>query len=207
MRALWITLIPLIGLSACINLGPSQMPKTYDLSGVYAYKEVKRFSNTAFFLNQITADDAVNSISILYRLMYQDPNQIMAYSESHWRILPVELVSARFFQVSPIPVRNRSVLSGAGNCAIDISLVAFEQRFTSPEKGEGIVDWKVFVTDVNNRRFVDEKRFTYKVPMKEANASSGVLALAQGVDMAILDTLNWLSSEVLMHYPGCAESV
>lgn len=202
MRAFLVLLITMAGLSACINLGSSQsVAKTYDLGG--AYKDIRKISNTAFFLNQISANDAIDSISILYRLIYKDPNQIMAYSESHWRISPVELISARFIQASSIPVRSRSVRSMVGNCAVDMTILALEQRFSSESQADAMVDWKVAVTDVKNRRFINEKRFTYKVPMGKPNASSGVSALSTGVDMAIVDTLNWLSNDVLMQYPNC----
>ena len=189
-------------LSGCVNLGPVQaLPKTYDL-GV-SPQEIKSLSNTGLFLNQIQANETIDSIAMLYRLSYDDPNRIAAYTESQWRISPIDLITTKIVQISSIPVRARSTRAMVGRCSVDLSLLSFEQRFSSPTEGVAIVDWKVSVTDVVKRRLIDEARFSYRVPMQRPEASAGVAALVVGVDKAVVDTVTWLSDQVLAKNPAC----
>ncbi len=92
-RWLWL---PLAGLlTACALPERVPAPLRYDFGPPMVATAATQPGTRALLALRVQASPALDSPSMLYRLAYADAQQLRAYSQARWALLPAELVQQR----------------------------------------------------------------------------------------------------------------
>ncbi len=140
--------------------------------------------------------------SVLYRLAYADAQVVRPYQLARWTLPPEQLVQQR---LSSRLGRERSVLyGGAGGvqprvqgqmpALLRIELEEFSHVFLSARDSVGWVRLRATLVDRQPQGDVllGQKTFAVQQPADSATAASGVRALTQATDQAIVALQAWL---------------
>jgi cholesterol transport system auxiliary component len=199
------TLLPLLalGLAGCSAL-PSKptRPTMYDLGPLAEEPSATAPARAALVLPDVEVSGSLDTPAMLYRLGYEDPNQLRPYAYARWSAPPGQLLRQRLRDVLG---RERPVLDSAAAAALvrqggspppvlRVELEEFSQLFDSPKDSQGVL--RLRCTLLHNtgggERFVAQRSFNVKKPAPSADAAGGVRALAAATDAAAQDIAAWL---------------
>ncbi|WP_374682676.1 hypothetical protein [Accumulibacter sp.] len=137
---------------------------------------------------EIRAPFWFDSLSIEYRLLYDDPLQLRSYAASRWAGAPGLLLAQRLRQ-------QLGVLSGGGRtavgCLLRLELQEFSQVFDTPLLSRGVLQGTASVLDAR-QQIVAERWLSIEQPAASADASSGVRALVSASDELGRQLAGWL---------------
>jgi len=169
-------------LSACMGGKTKPSPATYDF-GLTSAAETAVVPETKVQIDEVTAEESLNSNRIRYRLNYQNPARVFGYSESRWAALPTELLSAK------IRASSRTTLSA--NCSLKLQLEAFDHVFDSETASHGVIQLSVSLNDKKTRKIIASQQFEETIAASTPDAKGGVAALNQASTAAIVKALDW----------------
>jgi len=145
---------------------------------------------------EVGAPTVLESDRLIYRLSYADAQQTAAYANSHWTMMPSQLLTLRLRNA--LSARG-TVLTGADGVAapvLRVDLTQFEQVFDSPTESHGAVTARATLT--LNGKVVGQHTFAARAPARSADAAGGAQALAAASDDLVAQIDAWLGSQALV---------
>lgn len=147
-------------------------------------------------LEETVAPAWLDRSEILYRLTYQDDQQVRAYGTSHWTAPPSQLITYRLKQrltQSGSMVLTEGDGSNHPAVRVRIEVIDFSQLFDSPTHSVGSVAIRVSIFE--QRTLIAQQVFSAKANAAQADAIGGVHAMAQASDMVLDQLITWLSQQ------------
>lgn len=129
-----------------------------------------------------------DSLSIEYRLLYDDPLKLRSYAGSRWAGAPGLLLAQRLRQ-------QLGLISGSARtavaCLLRLDLHEFSQAFDTPQRSRGVLLGAATVLDAKHR-IVAERLLSVERPALSADAGGGVHALVEASDELGRQLAGWL---------------
>lgn len=181
-----LLLLP-VALSGCGGLPkPGSAPALYDF-GIAA----SNAQSVPVRIVHVEAIPGLDGHEMRYRLTYQNPAQVFAYTESRWASLPADLVTQRFHGLWD--------LSHDADCSLYVTLEVFDQVFDSPAASRGVVQLRAeLVRGVSGAGRNAARTGTVVKTEKtsaSADAKGGVAALTAATDEAISTLTAWANQQ------------
>jgi len=152
-------------------------------------------------LPELDVRGILQSDDLLYRLAYDDANQVRPYALARWSAPPGQLVRQRLRDVLG---RDRAVLddaavaaarrAGAASPVLRVELEQFDQVFDSTTSSRGVVKLRCTLLEstAGGERLVAQRTFTIDRPAPSADAAGGVRALTAATEAAGQEIAAWL---------------
>ena len=199
-------------LAACSALPDKPVrPVLYDFGpGVVAAPQASTLSPLpAIALDDITTSGgALDNTALLYRLAYQDTQQLRPYAMARWSTPPAQLVRQRLREQLSLrrPVFNarEGVAINRGQAGSDVKVVLplrlrldleeFSHLFTGPDTSVGVIRLRATLVEVTTagEKFVAQRSVVAQRPAPSSDAPGGVHALTEATDAAIAEIEQWL---------------
>lgn len=170
--------------------GCGGLPKAGPQAAIYDFGITPAEMSTVILpvkLTSIEAAPGLEGSEMRYRLAYQNPTRVFAYTESRWVAPPDRLISKRIGQ------RLRSTPSA--QCLLYISLEIFDQVFDSSDSSEGVVQLHATLSAGRSKPPFAQTRVEKKITSKSADARGGAEALTSATDEAISSVFDWANNE------------
>ena len=150
-----------------------------------------------FILTDISIPAALDSNAMLYRLQYDNAQQLKAYSLHKWSMPPAALLAQRL--KTGFAARGAEVLGNADGAAnlpvLRIELDEFSQIFTSASQSHAQISLRASV--IKNHKLIAQKSLRQTAVATTADAPGGARAMQEAADASIADLQTWLSSLAL----------
>ncbi len=150
-------------------------------------------------LTPIQASGAWDNASVLYRLNYANPHQLMPYTQSRWTMPVPQLLHQRLQHYLG---QNRAVLQPiqgvnitTGTLRLHGEVEEFSHWFETPQNSQGVVRMVVTLGRVQNggkEEFIAQRRFTAERTAPSPDAAGGITALTQASDTIIAEIAQWV---------------
>lgn len=172
-------------LSACGSLPkPGAAPALYD----FGIPPTVVTTPIAIRLARVEAIPGLEGFDMRYRLAYQNPAQVFAYTESRWAAAPADLLAQR--------LRQQGFSSTITPCNLRVTLETFDQVFDSPASSRAIVRLRAdFVSGRGPNTQSHTTQIVAESPAHSADARGGVTALASATDTAIEKLVGWVKQQ------------
>ncbi|MCC8392130.1 PqiC family protein [Paraburkholderia sp. MMS20-SJTR3] len=144
---------------------------------------------------EVTAPAVLESDRLVYRLSYADAQQTAAYANSHWTMMPSQLLTLRLRNALS---ERGTVLTGADGITapvLRVDLTEFEQVFDSQADSHGAIAARA--TLMKGGKVVGQRSFVARAPARSADAAGGAQALAAASDDLVAQIGAWLGSQPL----------
>ncbi|MGF6655434.1 cholesterol transport system auxiliary component [Paraburkholderia youngii] len=145
---------------------------------------------------EVSAPSVLESDRLTYRLSYADAQQMAAYANSHWTMMPSQLLTQRLRNALS---ERGTVLTGADGVSapvLRVDLTEFEQVFASPTDSHGAITARA--TLMQGGKVVGQRTFVAHAPAHSADAAGGARALAAASDDLVAQIAAWLGSQALV---------
>jgi cholesterol transport system auxiliary component len=152
-----------------------------------------------------TAGGVLDNSAVLYRLGYQDEQELRPYSLARWSMPPAQLVRQRLRERLSVsrPVYNareslalnRSQSAGLPPL-VRLELLEFSHFFSAPNSSVGLVKLRATLVEVtpSGEKLIDQRAIVVQRPAPSADAQGGVRALTLATDAAIAEIEQWLQA-------------
>ena len=195
--------VPALALAGCSAIPSKPARQTmYDFGPQAAQAAGAVPPRAALVLPDVEVSGSLETTALLYRLGYEDPNQLRPYAYARWSAPPGQLLRQRLRDVLG---RERPVLDSAAGAALSrrggtpppvlrVELEEFSQLFASPTASEGVLRLRCTLLENTGggERLVAQRSFNVQRPAASADAPGGVRALAAATDAAAQDIASWL---------------
>lgn len=155
-------------------------------------------------LAPVESSAAVDSLAVLYRLSYDNPQQLRPYAAARWSMPAGQLFEQRLRQ--KLEQQRRVVRAGEGPAlsraaggrlpwVLRLELEEFSQVFSSPSQSQAVLRLRASVLDPSpgSVRLVAQRMLVQQVSAITPDAAGGVAALGQATDAAALALGAWLA--------------
>lgn len=150
-----------------------------------------------------TSGGALDNMAVLYRLGYEDAQQLRPYSRARWSMPPAQLVHQRLREKLS---QRRAVFRAGSSLALNrgqsavlpyklrLELEEFSQLFTAPDASVGLIRLRATVVEVTSsgEKLMGQRNVVVQRPAASADAPGGVRALTEATDAAIEELDQWL---------------
>lgn len=169
-----------------------------------AQPATKQAALPALAIDEIsTSGGALDGQAVLYRLAYQDAQQLRPYTLARWAMPPAQLVRQRLReQLSD----RRSIFDARGGLALNrsqnavlplllrLDLEEFSHVFTAPQTSVGLIRLRATLIEqaTSGEKLVAQRSVVVQRPAPSADAPGGVRALTAATDAAIEEIDVWL---------------
>ena len=211
----WAALILSVLLAACSALPDKPVrPVLYDF-GPGAVIEPRASTGSllpalpAVALDDITTSGgALDNTALLYRLAYQDTQQLRPYALARWSTPPAQLVRQRMREHLSLrrPVFNAregvAINRGQDSSGVKavlplrlrLELEEFSHLFTAPDTSAGVIRLRATLVEVTTagEKFIAQRSVVAQRPALSSDAPGGVRALTEATDAAIEELDQWL---------------
>jgi cholesterol transport system auxiliary component len=181
-------------LTACATPQPPAPKAIYDFGPVLsaASAPAQASLRAAIALPEIEAGSGLDSPALLYRLQYQDAQQLRPYAHARWSVPPAQLVRARLRDAL---LTQGAVLSSEGNTpwVLRVELDEFSQIFASPEASLGLVRLRASL--LKNEQLIGQTTVLARANAPSQDAAGGVKALTAATDDAVRQLSAWLNAQ------------
>lgn len=154
-----------------------------------------------------TSGGALDNMAVLYRLGYEDAQQLRPYSRARWSMPPAQLVHQRLREKLS---QRRAVFRAGSSLALNrgqsavlpyklrLELEEFSQLFTAPDASVGLIRLRATVVEVTSsgEKLMGQRNVVVQRPAASADAPGGVRALTEATDAAIEELDQWLQQTV-----------
>ncbi len=155
-----------------------------------------------------TAGGVLDNAAVLYRLGYQDEQELRAYSLARWSMPPAQLLRQRLRDQLLLsrPVYNAReslALNRSQNpvlpLQVRLELLEFSHFFSSPNTSVGLVKLRATLVEVtpSGEKLINQRAIVVQRPAASADAQGGVRALTVATDAAIVEIEQWLQSSTI----------
>jgi cholesterol transport system auxiliary component len=151
-----------------------------------------------------TPGGVLDNQSVLYRLAYDDDQQLRPYSQARWSMPPAQLIRQRLrdnlgrnravLNAGEGPALNRSAHQGVLPRVLKLELDEFSHFFESPTSSVGLVRLRTTLVEntPSGEKLLAQRSITAQRPAPSADAPGGVRALTAATDAAIEEMATWL---------------
>ena len=155
-----------------------------------------------------TSGGALDNTALLYRLAYQDTQQLRPYAIARWSTPPAQLVRQRLREHLSLrrPVFNArdgvAINRGQGSSdakavlplRLRLELEEFSHLFTSPSASVGVIRLRATLVEITpaGEKFIGQRSVVAQRPAPSPDAPGGVHALSEATDAAIEMLDQWL---------------
>jgi cholesterol transport system auxiliary component len=151
-----------------------------------------------------TPGGVLDNQSVLYRLAYDDAQQLRPYSQARWSMPPAQLIRQRLRdtlgRTRPVlnagegPALNRGVNQGVLPRVLKLELDEFSHFFEAPERSAGLIRLRATLVETtpSGEKLLAQRSITAQRPAPSADAPGGVRALTAATDAAIDEIATWL---------------
>lgn len=194
--ARWTLILSAALLTACAGLPErAPAPLRYDFGPAAAASQPASGTRPLLAL-RVQASPALDSPAMLYRLAYADAQQLRAYSQARWAMVPAELLQQRLRD----GLGRQYVLPPAGDAAprlLHIELEEFSQLFSSAEQSAGLLRLRASLLQRTGggEQLLAQRELQLQQPAASADAAGGVRALGAATDAAITELVQWLQMQ------------
>ena len=153
-----------------------------------------------------TSGGAIDNQAVLYRLTYQNAQELRPYTFARWAAPPAQLVRQRLREQLG---QRRSIFEARGGLALNrsqnaeskvlplllrLDLEEFSQVFTAADASVGLIRLRATLIEqaVSGEKLVAQRSIVVQRPAPSADAQGGVKALTQATDAAIEEIDLWL---------------
>lgn len=150
-----------------------------------------------------TSGGAIDNMAVLYRLGYEDAQQLRPYSLARWSMPPAQLVRQRLLAQLG---QRRAVFNAGSSVALNrshqnalplrlrIDLEEFSQLFSAPDTSVGLIRLRATLVDITptGEKLLGQRSVVVQRPASSADAAGGVRALTAATDAAIEEINDWL---------------
>lgn len=183
----------LLLLSACASNEPQ---RSYDFGSNIALPANQQLATLKLNLADIQAPMSLEGSSMLYRLMYDHPQELRAYANSRWSMPPAQLLKQRI--IARINQEGGAVSSSADGIAglpiLRIDLEEFTQHFPTPTHSQVQLRWRASL--INNKKLIGQKVFNAQLNTTSADAAGAARAMPQVSDQLITELITWLQTQL-----------
>jgi cholesterol transport system auxiliary component len=185
-------------LSACaINAPVREAPALYDLGEDGTGRERARSIPGTLLIPPVGSPSWLETSGIVYRLNYDDPKRLRAYSNSRWAASPAMLLTEELRSRFAGPAEGVvSATDGAhADHVLRLYLEDYTQSFDRPEASRVGIRARATLVDTSSRNVVAQKTFQID---REAppNAAGAASALARGTDELVQNLLDWVAQNL-----------
>lgn len=151
-----------------------------------------------------TPGGALDNQAVLYRLAYDDAQQLRPYSQARWSMPPAQLIRQRLrdtlgqnravLNAGEGPALNRSTNQGVLPRVLQLELEEFSHFFQSPNNSAGLIRMRATLVETtpSGEKLLAQRSVTVQRPAPSADAPGGVRALTAATDAAIEELATWL---------------
>ncbi|RZJ20908.1 MAG: hypothetical protein EOO54_12800 [Haliea sp.] len=151
-----------------------------------------------------TPGGVLDNQAVLYRLGYDDAQQLRPYSLARWSMPPAQLIRQRLrdtlgqnravLNAGEGPALNRSVNQGVLPRVLKLELDEFSHFFASPGSSVGLIRLRATLVETtpSGEKLLAQRSVTVQRPSPSADAPGGVRALTAATDAAIEEISTWL---------------
>jgi cholesterol transport system auxiliary component len=147
-------------------------------------------------LAEIQVPSSLEGTSMLYRLQYDNRQELRPYAQSRWSMPPAQLLKQRI--KTQINQQGGAVLAtgdGVKNLPLlRIELEEFAQHFSSPSQSQVQLRWRASL--IHQNQLIAQKIFQAQTQCDSADAIGGARAMQQATDIAITELIAWLQTQV-----------
>jgi cholesterol transport system auxiliary component len=144
----------------------------------------------------VTAPATLESDQLIYRLSYADAQQTASYANSHWTMMPSQLLTQRLRNALS---SRGTVLTGSDGVAapvLRVDLTEFEQVFDSQSESHAAIAARVTLTQ--SGKVLGQRTFIARAPASSADAAGGAQSLAAASDDLVSQIGAWLGVQALV---------
>lgn len=151
-----------------------------------------------------TPGGVLDNQSVLYRLAYDDAQQLRPYSQARWSMPPAQLIRQRLrdtlgrtravLNAGEGPALNRGANQGVLPRVLQLELDEFSHFFESPASSVGLIRLRATLVEAtpSGEKLLAQRSITVQRPAPSADAAGGVRALTAATDAAIDELATWL---------------
>ena len=150
-----------------------------------------------------TSGGALDNQAVLYRLTYQNEQELRPYTFARWSMPPAQLVRQRLREQLG---QQRNIFDARGGLALNrsqnavlplllrIDLDEFSHVFTAPEASVGLIRLRATLIEqaTSGEKLIAQRSVVVQRPAPSADAPGGVRALTAATDAAIEEIDVWL---------------
>ena len=150
-----------------------------------------------------TSGGALDNQAVLYRLTYQNEQELRPYTFARWSMPPAQLVRQRLREQLG---QQRNIFDARGGLALNrsqnavlplllrIDLDEFSHVFTAPEASVGLIRLRATLIEqaTSGEKLLAQRSVVVQRPAPSADAPGGVRALTAATDAAIEEIDVWL---------------
>nr|WP_315476250.1 ABC-type transport auxiliary lipoprotein family protein [uncultured Undibacterium sp.] len=186
--------VPLLLLfSACAS---TEVQRSYDFGSNNTAPISSQLATLKLNLAEIQVPVNLEGSAMLYRLIYDNPQELRAYANSRWSMPPAQLLKQKI--IARINQEGGAVTAGADGASglpiLRIDLEEFSQHFSTPGNSQVQLRWRASL--INNKRLLAQKVFSAQSNSGSADAAGGARAMPQASDQAITELIVWLQTQL-----------
>ena len=150
-----------------------------------------------------TSGGALDNQAVLYRLTYQNEQELRPYTFARWSMPPAQLVRQRLREQLG---QQRNIFDARGGLALNrsqnavlplllrLDLDEFSHVFTTPDSSVGLIRLRATLIEqaTSGEKLIAQRNIMVQRPAPSADAQGGVRALAAATDAAIDEIDVWL---------------
>ena len=147
-------------------------------------------------LAEVYAPARLDSPAIVYRLAYDDANQVRAYAQSQWVTAPASLLSQRLRERLTVALSagiSRADETTASDYLLRVELEEFSQVFDTPQTSHALLRACATLIDLRRHELVAQHVFEVQRPAPSPNASGAAHGLRDAGDQFITELLHWMN--------------
>ncbi|MFZ6874875.1 ABC-type transport auxiliary lipoprotein family protein [Undibacterium sp. Di27W] len=182
-------------LSACSSAPVAQQAQQYDFGPLATNTSAPAGTRKLqISIAEISIPPALDSNAMLYRLQYDNVQQLKAYSLHRWSMPPAQLLLQRL--KAGLVAQGADVLTNSDGAAnlplLRLELDEFSQIFSSASLSNAHISLRASV--IKDRKLLAQKSFQQKIPASTADAPGGARAMREAADASIIEIQNWIMS-------------
>ena len=150
-----------------------------------------------------TSGGALDNQAVLYRLAYQNEQELRPYTFARWSMPPAQLVRQRLREQLG---QQRNIFDARGGLALNrsqsavlplllrLDLDEFSHVFTTPDASVGLIRLRATLIEqtTSGEKLMAQRNIAVQRPAPSADAQGGVRALTAATDAAIDEIDKWL---------------
>ncbi len=191
----WSALIAIFTLlTACATSAPTQ---SFDYGSAPFTIGLPKLQLTGmkWVVAEIRVPASLDGNAMLYRLNYENPQELKPYAQSRWSVSPAQLLSIRLKQA--INQAGGAALSAADGikdtAQLRIELEEFAQHFSAPQHSQARLHLRVGL--IHKNTLIAQRAFTADVDAGTPDAKGGAAAMVRASDQIIQQMLQWAQQE------------
>lgn len=154
-----------------------------------------QLNGVKWIIADIRVPASLDGNAMLYRLNYDNPQELKPFAQSRWSATPAQLFHLRLKQA--INHAGGAALSASDGIKdvpqLRIELDEFAQHFSAPQRSQARIQLRVGL--VHKNTLLAQKAFTINVDAPTSDARGGALAMSRASDEMILQILQWAHLE------------